>query len=388
MPPRSCVFFGVAWAPCHIFIQKIIHGRDARASQNMGGTPMPRRAPLPHRTELVLESLRLVRRGTGVPPVGLSCHGRPALVQCDLCIKVWRPAHVLCGITRTVYSRVASAAKACVLACILPLLANTQPETATQQLQADNIEVRLSVHPTRTTTAGVITAELEVAAPTSFIVEIAGSTSQRSGQLNVVSETSSRPVTLRPGIMGYRHRVVYRPFLAGTYEVPAFTIAYRSGEAAASLVTTPVPLTIQSVIEGDPARAQPSGLLSVDTGVTPRVWTTLRRGAGALVLLAIAGWFLYRRRPRQTPAPVRVPDPFRQALAAIESLPAHDLHGLERAIESLRARQPDPLPRLLGEMYQWIRFGSPTAQDIERFRASLQDHLRHGNWPGAAKERR
>jgi hypothetical protein len=43
---------------------------------------------------VVPESVLLVRSGTGVPPVDLTWHGRPAHVLVDLCIKGWRHADV------------------------------------------------------------------------------------------------------------------------------------------------------------------------------------------------------------------------------------------------------------------------------------------------------
>jgi hypothetical protein len=59
--------------------------------------------PRPAHRVLVPESVLLDRSGTGVPPVGLTWHGRPANVLVDLCIKVWRLAHI--GIRHRTYDQ-------------------------------------------------------------------------------------------------------------------------------------------------------------------------------------------------------------------------------------------------------------------------------------------
>ncbi len=251
-------------------------------------------------------------------------------------------------------------------------------DDAIQHLRADHVEVRLRVEPLKATAADTITAELEVLAPTSVAVEIsdAPAAPRPAGQLKLVSDSSVGPVALRAGLMQYRRVVVYRPFLAGKYEVPPFAVAYRSPSVAAKLATKSVPIEVASVVSGDPALAKPAGLLAIDSPRRGAGWRIGTCAAGLAVTVIFAVWWIRYRRQRAVLNTAAAPDPFTGALTSIESLPATDVVGLERAIESLRAQGLDPLSGVLGETYQWIRFGSPSSRDIESFTTSVKEHLR------------
>jgi hypothetical protein len=256
-----------------------------------------------------------------------------------------------------------------------PQNASGEENSAVQRLNAGTVEVKLRVTPTRTSTAGKIVAELEVTAPASVLVEIAASESQSRNPLTVVAEHSSGPRSLKPGWMQYRRRVEYRPFLGGNYEVPAFAVSYRSPAGAAQIQTSPVRLTVNSVIDSDPATAEPAGLIPVSAEPMSRHRMIAWAGA-AIIALVFAAWFSRRQRGRQLRPIAPTPSPVEIALAAIASLPADDARGLERAIESLRAKGDVPLPRGLDETYQWIRFGSPTPRDFDQFRTDVIRQLR------------
>jgi hypothetical protein len=253
-------------------------------------------------------------------------------------------------------------------------------EEGVQKLQANGVEARLHVEPTRTTAAGRIVAEVGVTGPSSITVEIRPPAHQPMGQLSVVSATSRGPVMLRPGVMEYGLRVVFTPFLGGAFEVPAFTIAYRSTNIAGELVTKPVPVLVESVIDGDASVAMPAGILAIDETPMDRFWLRFKWLAVAVVV-AGAGWLVLRSRRRATASPPRHLGPYEAALAALEAGAAASAASLERVIESLRSSVPEPLPEGLRDSYLWIRFGSPTATEIEQFSKSLKYYLREQSHP-------
>ncbi|MBI4624271.1 MAG: hypothetical protein HY736_13785 [Verrucomicrobia bacterium] len=267
----------------------------------------------------------------------------------------------------------------------MPALVRGQDEQV-QSLQANGVEVRLRLEPTNTTTAGRIAAELGITAPASVIVEIGPPPPQPLGQLSVASATTRGPVVLRPGVMEYGLRVVFTPFLGGTYEVPAFTVAYRSGNVAGELVTKPVPVLVASVIDGDPAVAAPAALVPIEEGVIAQWWLRSKWLDAVVMIIALVGWLIFRRRQRSAPVPAPILGPFAAALAALETEPAPDARVLERVLESLRADEPELLPETLGYPYQWIRFGSPTGSEIERFTHSLKEYLREKSRSETPKE--
>jgi hypothetical protein len=78
------------------------HGRLARRlalarsfPNSWAGRPCHSEPRHAHRV-VVPEFVLLVRSGTGVPPVDLAWHGRPAHVRVDLCIKTWAGARSGC----------------------------------------------------------------------------------------------------------------------------------------------------------------------------------------------------------------------------------------------------------------------------------------------------
>lgn len=249
-------------------------------------------------------------------------------------------------------------------------------ESVVQNLEADGVEARLSVDPIHTTTAGRIVADFSVSAPSSVTVAINPPAPQPLGQLSIAAATSRGPVVVRPGVMEYGLRIDFTPFLGGSYEVPPFTVGYRSSRKAGQLVTKPVPVRVTSVVEGDPAEARPAGLLAIDEPPVRRLWRwSSALGVGVLVLAIVGGW-MRRRRRQSNPKPDTVLAPAAAALAVLESDAMLTASGLERVIESLRAHEPDPLPERLRHPYLWIRFGFPTSTEVDQFGNSLKHYLR------------
>ena len=272
-----------------------------------------------------------------------------------------------------------------ILGCTFPGLIRAE-DVGVQRYEADGVEVRLLVEPTQTTTAGRIVADLKVTAPTSATIEIEPLAAQPLGQLTVASTTRRGPAVVRTGVMEYGLRVVFTPFLGGTYDVPAFTVSYRSPQTSGQVVTRPVPLAVKSEIDGDPASAIPAGILAVEETPVPRWWLRSKWLDAAVFIIAVAGWVIFRRRQRTMPNQVPTPGPCASALAALAASPTPDARSLERVVETLRLGHSEPLPEALIQTYQWIRFGSPGVTEIERFTQSLKAHLRTRADEESAKE--
>lgn len=125
-----------------------------------------------------------------------------------------------------------------------------------------------------------------------------------------VRDKYERPRTLREGRAVRVIGVTLEPFLPGHYELPELSVAVRRGDLIEQLPITPPPITVTSVIEGQPENAsigEPLGIVEEEATPPSRLPTLAIAGSGlvALVAIGIAVWRLMRKpSARSNPDPV------------------------------------------------------------------------------------
>lgn len=157
---------------------------------------------------------------------------------------------------------------------------------------------------------------------------------KRLGPFEVTQARSTGPQSLTPQTQRWQQEYVLAPTTVGDLTVPALTVQVQTGETPATLQTTPLTLTVTSVV---PADTDPRALQDiappvalVRQGVPPWVWWL---GGGVGLGLLAGGWWWYRRRTRTVPVPVVQRPAHMLALVALEQLEREDLIGQGRIDE-------------------------------------------------------
>jgi hypothetical protein len=187
------------------------------------------------------------------------------------------------------------------------------------------------------------------------------------GPFAVMQSHTTGPRSLTPQTQQWQREYVLAPTTTGALTVPALTVEVQDGTTPQTLSTTPLSLTVTSIV---PADADPASLKDIAApveltrrGLPPWVWLVLG-GLGSVALLASAWW--YWRRRQTAPIPLVQRPAHTLALAALEQLQRADLIG-QGQIEGFYLRVSAILRR-----YIELRFGlRAPEQTTEEFLTAL-----------------
>ena len=212
----------------------------------------------------------------------------------------------------------ALAAGAALLACGSgpEVPASAEPAVA-RSFERDGARLDLSLDRDVLTTVDSAALRLEVESAEADEVQFPDST-DGFGPFAVVRDEALDDRLLESGRRARGREYVLQPFLPGAYELPALTVQV-NGEPR--LVTDPVPVTVESVLE-DPESSDLKDI--ADPVDVPVPWWWWALGTALLAAAAVAAAWWWKRRAAALAAPRFVP-PHEAALAALDALLAEGL---------------------------------------------------------------
>ncbi len=149
------------------------------------------------------------------------------------------------------------------------------------------------------------------------------------GPFEVVQSRHTGPQNLTPDTQRWQRAYLLAPTTTGELTIPSLTVQVQDETSTQALSTTPVTLTVTSVVPADADPSAPKDIAPpVDLarrGLPPWLWA----GLGGLGLLALAAgaWWWYRRRQRAAPVPLVQRPAHTLALAALAQVRRADLIG-------------------------------------------------------------
>ena len=235
------------------------------------------------------------------------------------------------------------------------------------------VEVVLRVDRTRITTAEWVLVEVAVTAAEGLTVLLPGAQQAAAGGLEVAQTLTSPPALQEGGLVRWARRFEMKPFLAGEYQVPGMGVAVagKDGQAAVTVHTEPIDLTVTSVLAG---AGETPGLQEVaePMPVPPRLGRLLLFAALALFAggAAAVSVVLMRRRAARAAARTALVSPHEAALRGLRELASGDL--LRRDLAAFHTAVAAIVRRYLEQ-----RFG---VRAPERTTEELMFILAGGSW--------
>ena len=173
------------------------------------------------------------------------------------------------------------------------------------------------------------------------------------GPFRVIGAGDAGPDPAPPGTSRFRLRLV--PLvLPGDHEISGIPVGVRSADGTLTEIETdPIPVRIVSSLPPEEAETPEDihDLRGPFALPAPPRWGTIALVLGALALLAVAAFLLWRRRRSRAPEPVPLPPPAAEAEAALARLSASGL--LEAGeVEGFYERLAAILKRYAGRRFE------------------------------------
>lgn len=218
-------------------------------------------------------------------------------------------------------------------AWLLVCPANVLPQGSPLEQHHSSGAVHLTLRAERQTLGLSDTVRLTLEAEAPLEVQLTWPEASKTlGPFEVLRSQSTGPHGLTPQTQRWQREYVLAPTAAGELSVPALTVQAQSGDTTSTVQTTPLTLTVTSVVPEHADPAAPKDIAPPVELARPGlpVWAW-GLGGGLLGLALLAGaWWWYRRR-HGTAAPPLVQRPAHTlALAALAQLERDDLIGQGR----------------------------------------------------------